>query len=281
MAYLLAGFDIVRLGSMQVAVNDGTDSGTATVPQGKYCHRDITALSAKLGSGNYDDFATAVDGAIDAVLTTHSSGVSVALATGAYTLGTYNANTTLDFTSATLTDSSGKRLAAALGFNYNHSDATGGSATDPYNISLSGATSYVSNVTPKYYLALARDGITHTDGWPPYQVAGQTHHVTTTLGNGYGKGPSTKTEFCEIKLGFQTKASVFAQNADDTAAPWTYEDLVTHAGTWEPIVVSTTALEFVLKDRVGDFGKDQRRSVFDAFHAKWHIDLAGHFIGYL
>ena len=278
MAYVAPGFDIARTGAMTVVVDDATDSGTATLAVAKYCHRDITALSAKLGAGNYDDFPTAVQAALDAVLTTHGSTVSIDLATGFYTL-VINADGApgFDFSG----DASQKRLAAALGFNYQHDDATGGSASDPYAINLSGQTTYVSNVKPFYYLSLARDGITHTAGWPPYEVAGQTKGIITTLANGYGIKPATKIELAEIRLGYQPKASVFTRDADDTDAPWTYDQLVEHVGRHEPIVLSTTALEFVYKDLIGDFSREQRESVFNALQTFWHIDVAMQFVGYL
>lgn len=269
MAYLVTGFDLNRLGAMSVAVNDGTDSGTATVTVARYCHRDLTSLSAVLGSGNYAVFSTAVDTAIDAVLTTHGGGCSVNLATGAYTLGTYNAATTLDFTSA-----AGQRLAAALGFTAAHANGAGSG----YSVTLSGATSYTSNVTPYYYLALARDGLT---AWSrPYDVQGQTKHVTTTLANGYGIAPTTKTQFVDFKLKFQTLAGTFPNEAASTA-PWTFQDLMDHVNTWEPVAVSTTGTEFVYKDREGDLTQDRREPQWNDYHAYWTVNVAGQFVGWL
>lgn len=276
MAYLVTGFDLNRVGSMSCVVDDGTDDGTATVTVARYCHRDLTSLSARLGSGNYDDFATALDAALTAVLTTHGATVSVNLATGVYTLGVNaSASPNFDFTSG-----AGQRLAQALGFH-----ASGGSVgagtiggTD-YACTLSGATSYTSNVKPYYWIELARDGMT---SWSrPYDVAGQTKHVSTTKGNGYGIGPTTKTQHVDLKLAFQGLASVFSQEST-TEVPWTIEDLMQHVGAWEPIALSTTADEFVFTDREGgDFTDERRTPQWNSYHAYWTIDVRGQFVGWL
>jgi len=279
MAYLAAGFNTVRIGTMACKVTDAGGNGTATVTAGKWCHRDLTSLSAKLGSGNYGDLATELKARIDALPTTAMDALTIDLSTGAYTLD-FALETTVDFTTATLGDNSGLRLAEALGFDYTHENATFISESDPYNIYLSGAAIYTSSVTPYYYLALARDGLTHTDGWPPYAQAEQTKGVITTLGNGYGISPATRIMMCDFKLGFMTQASVFAENAS-AAVPWTYEDLVTHAGRWEPVALSTTDVEFVYRDVVGDLSKAQRKAVFDAYHALWNLNVSAQFIGYI
>ena len=261
---------------MACVVTDVDDTGTATITPGRYCHRDITALSSRLGAGNYADLATEFKARIDAVLPTSGpSTVTIDLATGAYTLA-FAKDTAVDFTEATLGNESGLRLAEALGFTGAHPDATGSG----YDITLTLQDTYTSDVTPYYYLSLARDGLTHTEGWPPYQIAGQTKTIATTKGNGYGISPTTKLQLAEVKYGFQTQASIFDLNAT-AAAPWTYQALVTHAGAWEPIVLATTALNYVYKDRVGDFGRDERTSVWNAFHSLWNIDSRQLFIGYL
>lgn len=268
MAYLATGFDLSRVGSMSVALDDATDSGTATIATARYCHRDLTALSSILGSGNFADLATQLSTQIAATLPTNSGSAAVALASGAYTL-TFGATCSLDFTSA-----AGQRLAAALGFTADHANGAG----TGYSVTLSGATSYVSNVTPYYYLALARDGMT---AWSrPYDVAGQTKHVSTTKANGYGIGPTTKTKHIDLRLAFQSLASVFPNEAL-AAAPWTFQDLVDHVGAWEPILFSSSADEFVFKDREGDFTQERRQPVWGNYHAAWHVEVPGHFVGFL
>ena len=277
MAYLAPGFDIARVGTMSCVLDNGAGkTGTGTLVSAKYCHRDITAITA-LGSGNYDDFATAVDVAFDAVWTTGPGTVAIDLATSIYTLTcNTSASPNYDFTST-----AGQLLAQALGFH-----ASGGSVGSGtiggtgYACTLSGATTYTSNVVPYYYLTIAKDGLIHTDGWPPYQARGQTKGIITTLAKGYGISPATKIRFADFRLGFQTQATTFAQNAT-TEIPWTYEALVTHAGVWEPVVFASTSLNFVYKDRAGDFGQDERESVWSSYHAQWHIDVAAQFLGYL
>lgn len=277
MAYLLTGWDIARTGAMKVSISDGTDSGTLSL-SGTLAHDD---LSSVMGAGEYTDLVTDFDAAADAILTTNGlDTISWSSTTGLYTI-TSSPNLTLDFTSATLGDSSGKRLAEAMGFNYNHTSATGGSASDPYNVSLSGASSYVSNVTPAYYLALARDGV--SDYERPSVVKGQIERVTSSSGNGYAVGPATFEKRIKFRVRFQTLAATHASEQDDTAAPWTYEDLCEHAGAWEPVVLShsgeTNDAVFLLVEPEFDSGKV--KPVWSNYHGKWDLEIAGQYLGRL
>ena len=274
MAYLLTGFDLARVGSMRCFVNDGTDSGTVTVTSDIYCHRD---LSSVMGSGNYTDLATTLETLIDAVLTTHGSDVSFSLSTLTYTIASAGGQTlSLDFRSATLGDDSGKRLAAALGFTYEHDDATGGSSSDPFNIQLSGKSTYESNVTPYYALALARGG--PSDYSRPYHTSGQTKRAVSVNGTAYGVRPRTLEKRVRFRLRFQTLASVFAADASESA-PWTYEDLLDHVGTWEPVLLSSDAGDIVFKYVDPDFTEDSRAPVWSDYHGRWDLSVEGQYLG--
>jgi hypothetical protein len=275
-AYLLTGWDTSRVGAMSLYADDGTDDGTVTLTTGTYCHRD---LSSVMGTGEYTDLVTELNARLDAVLT--GSGfdtVSWSSSTLKYTL-TSSPNVSLDFRSATLGSDAGQRLAAALGYNYNHGDATGGSAGDPYDILLSGAASYVSNVVPAYALALSRDGV--TDYSRPFEPPGQTMRQVSRNANAYSIGPSTYEKRWTAKWRFQTLATVFAAEADDTAAPWTYEDLLEHARCWEPALLSYTGASAaqVFKFVEAEFSDKARSPVWNNYHGKWDLKVSAQHLG--
>lgn len=268
MAYVLAGFDLNRIGSMSAVLNDGTDNDTSTVTAARYCHKDLTSLSSVLGSG-YGAFGTAVTSAWDATLTTTSVVVSQSLSTGVYTLNFNGVTTSVDFTTA-----AGQRLAQALGFTADHADGAGSG----YACTLSGASSYASNVTPYYYLALAKDGVAIYSR--PFDLQGQTKVAATTGGKAYVKRPMTKVRMIDFRYSFQALAATFSEEADSTTAPWTYYDLVeTCASVGEPIYVNATAVSFVYKDLKPDFSKDRRQNVFEPAHTHWHLDVNGLYMG--
>lgn len=263
-SYLASGFDLGRIGGLEMGVADGTNSGTATLSTGRFCHRSLAALISGYGA-----FSVALDAAIDAVLTTHGASVSFSEATGRYTVGPFNANATL-----TMTSTAGQRMAAALGFTAAHASGTGSG----YSVSLSGATSYVGNVAPRYYVALSRDGISRFTR--PYDAPGQTRHVITTRANGYGISPHTKIRFVDFEVRLQHGALVFPELAE-SAAPWTLSDLFDHAGTWEPIALVTTGAAFVYKDRGGDLTNERRTPQWSDYHGRWTVLVEGQFLGWL
>lgn len=265
-AYLLTGLDTARLGSLAVAVNDGTDSGTATVAAGTYAHRD---LSSVMGSGEYTDLATALGTALDAVI---SAGMTVTWSstTLLYTISHDDSTaTSLDFTST-----AGQRLAAALGFTADHSDGAG----TGYSVTLSGASSYTSNVTPYYALALAKAGPAKYS--QPFEVAGQVKRQVSVKANAYSVAPTTLEKRVKFALLFNTLASVFSSKAS-ASVPWTYEDLVAHARCWEPTLLSYSAEDLVYKDVRGTFDEDARQSVWQDYQARWNLTIEGQYLGSL
>lgn len=279
-AYLLTGWDTARLGSMKVAYSDpDVVAEVAAVPAGTYAHRD---LSGATGSGQYTDVATVLGAALNALGAAGTMTVAFDASSLAYVVSNDSDGFTLDFRSSTLGDSSGKRLAAALGFDYQHPYATGGSAADPYNIALAltppQAGSYTSNVTPYYALALSKAGPAKYTR--PYEVSGQTKRQTSVNGNAYSIGPTTYEKRVKFQLLFQTLASTFASEASATV-PWTYEALVQHARCWEPILLSYTAEDVVYKLVRGEFDEESRQSVWQDYHGRWNLAVEGQYLGVL
>lgn len=277
MAYLLTGWDTERIGGMAVAASDIYNSGTATITDGTYAHRD---LSSVMGSGEYVDLASELDARLDAVLVASLATVTWDASTGRYTLASVgSASPVFDFRAATLGDESGQRLAAALGFSYLHPYASGGSASAPYDIMLSGhSSSYTGDVDPAYYLALAKAG--PSDYSRDYEVSGQTVRQVSSNASAYSVGPLTYERRTEFRLRFQALESVFDHVAEEPT-PWTYESLVIHARCIEPILLSYTAEDLVVKLVKGDFDKDARSSVWGDYHGYWDLRVEGQVIGRL
>lgn len=275
-AYLLTGWDTARTGAMSVSASDGTNSGTATLTTGTYAHRD---LSAVMGTGEYTDLVTELNARLDAVLTTNGfDTVSWSSSTLKYTL-TSSPNVALDFRSSTLGSDAGQRLAQALGFTYQHASATGGSAGDPYDIRLSGAATYVSNVVPAYALALARDGV--SDYSRPFVPSGQIVRQVSRRATSYAMGPTTLEKRWKGVLRFNALANVHASEADASVAPWTYEDLLEHAGAWEPALLSYSgeADDMVFRFIDPEFSDQARVPVWSNYHGKWDLKITGQYLG--
>lgn len=273
MAYLLAGFDLERLGTMAVAVDDGNESGTATISEGTFAHRALTSATVT----GYLAFPSAVGDALDAILTTSGSVVSFTAATLSYSIALDTPNS-LDFTEVTLGSTAGHRLAAALGYTYQHAQASGGSSSAPYDITLSGAASYTSNVTPYYALALAKAG--PSDYSRDYETSGQTRRQVSANGTAYSIGPRTYERRTKFGLRFNTLAGVFADEAS-TSAPWTYEHLVKHARAHQPILLSYSAEDLVYKLVKAEFDEDARKAVWKDFHGLWDLSVEGQVLGRL
>ncbi len=254
-AYLHAGFDIERIGVFSVPVTDADGSRTATVDASTYCHTDISSVES-----GYGDFATAVAAALNAGATGTPWGVAWTLADH-YTL-TYSGTATLAFSSAAT-----NHLAHALGFN---------TGVD-YGFT-SGFPTQTSPIVPYYHLGLSRDGVTSYSR--PYEKPGQLKRQMSTKGNAYSIGPRTYEKHLDFRIAFQTLASVHALEAA-AAAPWTYEDLLEHARAWEPILLHTDTIDDVYKNREPEFTREARKPVWDNYHAKWHLEVRGQYLGSL
>lgn len=276
MAYLLAGWNTARV-PMGFADLDDNIAGAAfptgafVLASAKYAHVD---LSSVMGSGLYDDFATALAAIMNSTHTGPGSVFTVAWSSStlSYTIGS-SSDVYLDFRSTP-----GRNLAAALGFNYLHDDATGGSAGDPYNV-LIATTVAVSNVVPYYALALDRDGVSAFRR--PYEVSGQTKRQVSVNGSAYSVGPLTREERFDASIRFQSLETVWTSEADDSVAPWTYEALVKHVRCHEPVLLHTPTLDLIGKRIDGEWSNTEHRPEFGDYHGNWQIDMKMQHLGEL
>ena len=255
-AYLLAGFDIERIGTHTLAFSDDGGSHSFSLVDGTYALRD---LSSVMGAGLY----TAIAAKIQAEMNAASDGA------GAYTV-TWS-STTYAFTIAysggnfgmTLTGTdAAARMGRLLGFSAN----------------ASGAASYTSTRTPYYVLALAKEG--PADYSRDYEVSGQTKRQASAGARAFSIGPRRYERRTKFDLQFNTLASTFADKAT-ASAPWTYEHLVQHARCHEPIVLAYSAESLVYKLVKGEFDEDARKSVWGDYHGRWHLGVEGQVLGRL
>lgn len=266
-AYLLAGFDTARLGGMEFAFENASGIGGGTI-SGTLAHRD---LSPVMGTGEY---TALVDAVAAGMMRPGAPALAFSTTTLRYTF-TFSEETAVYFGAL---GTAGKNLAAALGFDYTHPQASGGSASDPYNIMLSAGDSATSSVAPFYLLELARPG--PADYSRPFEVSGQTRRQVSSNGQAFSLGPRTYEERVKFSLRFNTLASTFAREAE-ASAPWTYEHLVKHARCHEPILFSYPAEELVYKNVRGEFDEEARKSVWQDFHKRWNLHVEGQFLGWL
>lgn len=254
MAYLLAGFDTARMGTITLAGSDDGGPWSVDLPAGTYAHRD---LSSVMGAGNYVELAS--------VLETLANGATSGIGTYVFWWNAatgynieYDSGFSLTFTGS----SAAERMGQILGFS---SDA-------------SGATFYQSTHTPYYALALDRDGPSEFSR--PFETSGQTKRQVSSNGTAYSIGPRSRERRIKMSLKFQSLASTFADEADPSA-PWTYEHLVMHARCHEPILLSYPGGDIVYKNIRGEFDEDSRRSAWNDYHGKWHLPVEGQYLGRL
>lgn len=259
MAHLLTGFDVARIGALDVMV---TDSGGVPTSMryvaGTYAHVD---LSGVMGASAYLEWATKFEDDLNAQATLDGTyTVTWAAATGYTISATGGGNVTLDFSGVT-TPAEGTRMRQLLGMSGDRS----------------GAASYSSQVTPYYYLALSRSA---PAGYSrPFKPSGQTKRGVSVNGNAYSVRPTTRERRVKMQLRFQSLATVFADEAS-ASVPWTYEDLLDHAGAWEPVLLDYDAATdpvFTIVDP--EFSEEARKPVWNDYHGKWDLSLEGQYLG--
>lgn len=103
--YLHAGLNVAEIGTISVVIGGTVGSGTASITTGTYCHTDIATVT---GTGTYTSFASAVQSALNAVVSGWT--VSFNTTTQRYTISHATAFT------LTWTGTAGDKLRRMLGF---------------------------------------------------------------------------------------------------------------------------------------------------------------------
>ena len=238
------GIDVTQLvlgstavGELAVYTDNGTTDGLAELTSGTLCHTDISSV---MGSGEFTGLASALQTEIDTVV---GSLVAYTGSTMSYRILT-TGTPSFDFRDAATPNgvgsgsSAGRMLAAALGFNYEHPDATGGSASDPYNILLSGASEYSSNVRPYFVINPAIPGRSNMSD--EYEEEGGVSEAVADDGTAYHVAKDGLAIYSDwVQMG-ETSADTFTATGagtpvfkrDATAAvPWSYQHAWEHSRT--------------------------------------------------
>ncbi len=143
------GWDFANVTNVSVPASDDGGAFTIGFTSGTYCHTDLTSV---LGSGNFDDFATALQTEMNA----QSSGAGSYTVTYAQATG-YTISYSFGAFSMTLAGSDERaQLAAIIGF----------------SAAVSGSASYSSDMRPKYTIRPAIEARTNlSDEYEPDDVA--------------------------------------------------------------------------------------------------------------
>ncbi len=265
---LFAGWNTDRVGTMTCLLTTSiVTNATVTIPAGKYSHVDMSSV---MGTGLYDDLATALQTALFAASPLEDFSVTFSASTRLYTITNAGAPMTLIMTSA-----AGQRLAKALGLTASNSLGSGSG----YACTITSTTQdIVSNVLPYYIVPLQRDSpMRYTR---PYHPDGNVGRALTVNGNSYSVTPLTHATLIDMTLQFLPVANVFADDAA-AAQPWTIEHWFAHCGGTEPTLVSYADLGSsrpVIKLRENEiWTRDRRENVFvrGDYQGVWHVPLKG------
>ena len=227
------GFDTHHLADgFKLNVDDGTDSGAIAFTDASHCHTSLSTLTDPPISGGFSDLAGALEADIQAVLTTNAGSVSVSFSGTQYTL-TFGVNTTLDFRTATLGDGGGVNLARWLGFTASHPDGSGSG----YECSLTGATSYTSDVRPYGLILPAIQG--RSKMRPLYEQPELTQAASSDDGTFYFVSRDGAAKMAEWTQAFEDPGNLPSDGtsngmpvfkSEETAEiPWSYERAFEHA----------------------------------------------------
>lgn len=241
--YYAAGFDTAQIGAFSVAVS-GVASGTATVAAGKYCHIGLNGIGDYSASGDYSDFATAVQTALVAVNANFTCTYSSA--NYAYTISNPS-NFVL-----TWNGTAGTNLRRALGF----------------STTTASATSATSDVRPYYLMVPQIDGRSQfTDTYEPDDIA---EEAVSDGGTDYVISRDTSELWCDWVQSMETKAATLTRSAV-AAAPWTWQDFFKHCRGEHPFYCGDNDAVYRLRADGASFSSRVRERVTADYDDLWQI----------
>lgn len=261
MAKIYAGWSFGSIGEATLGWTDNTGSYEVDFSTGTYAHVDLQSFT---GTGNYDDFATALKAAMEA-LSGRTFTISYSTSSMAYTIDPDAGNITLAASPAPAQDAAYANMARILGFN---------------SLPTVAAGSISSQIVPYYVIDTEVDGQSAvSDDYEPDGIAfdGEMDDGTST-----GLSRTSAPTYFDWTQAMEPKASVFTRSAT-AAAPWTYQDLWQHARNVEPIYYApdtapspTTAACFKLRAD-GASWKPQR--VTADYDGQWNIPFRCRLVG--
>lgn len=206
---ICAGWDLGRIGGFSLQFTDTGGSDTIAISTGTYAHESMANV---LGSGNYAEFATALQTALNASGTLNGTfAVTWSSVTYQYTIAS-----TVAFTTA---DPTGTIAGQILGL-------TGAVAS---------TTSKTSDVRPYYVIDAAMGCKSRASD--DYEPPGVAEGDWTIGGSHYSVSVAAAVTFHDFTLTYESKAATF-KRAATAAVPWTYQHLWEHCRGSQPLMVT-------------------------------------------
>ncbi len=284
--YVLAGWDFGRVGTMSMMVTENTGSLTFAVvcdedgvqsadwtgsavadlevedDDTAYCHEDLTSV---LGSGQYDDFATALAlGLTEGSRrygNTRTYTVTWNRANQTYAIGVSAGTFAVSFSA--IDSAQGERMRLLLGYASN----------------LGQAATHTTTVRPYYSIVSAATALSRVTR--PHARRGTVRGMVTSSGAHFAVAPAQLARYCEATVMFESTAggspstAGTAVYASDTGglAPWTWEDFFDHVSAIEPFRVDDGTHDWVmtLDPDMAHFEPERHQPDWDM----WHIVLSG------
>lgn len=214
--YYEAGFDTALIGTFSISVSDDDGSRAPNIPTGTYCHTDISSV---MGSGEYTDFATAVEDALNDGATGTPYSVTYTASSAIYQITYTGSSSTL-----TMNGTSGTRTRLALGMTSpTNAAATATSINRPYyhiKPAIGGRSDYSDEYEPD---GIAKDS-TADDG-TAYQIAVDNSSIWEDWTQP-GDRDSPGTAYTRSGSGTYVHS-----RAATTLVPWSYQHFWEHLRT--------------------------------------------------
>jgi hypothetical protein len=263
------GWDFAKIGPFEIRIVDPVD-GTEDISfsTGTYAHNPYSSVAA---TSSYSLFSAALQTAINTACPSGSYTVSFAGTTTAYyTIERGSSTFTLTFRSG-LAGNAGERAAHMLGFQ--------GTPT----FSAATAISATSNAVP--YYAIVADVSARTSYTGIVHQRGRSRVAISDDGVPFHAAKHSPTRVFDWTQVYEAQAKCFAANAA-AAAPWTWDQFVTHGATGEPCLVydsnTSTAHVYKLREDGCDFtyGDVVEPSAGDPnYVAYWDVRHRGYYLG--
>jgi hypothetical protein len=257
------GWDFANyVASPAFTIDDDGSPHVITFSTGTYIHTSITDVIAP-----YDEFAAALESAINDVVDGSNSYTVTWNGTTGYTIAADTVNFTLSFSG-----DAGLNMRRILGFTGN----------------MSAASEQESNCRPYYLIIPAMPGRSQVSD--EYQPEGIAEDASSDDGHAYQIAKATSEIYCDwtqmaetdqAPSSFSSEGTYVFEREATTAIPWTYQHAFTHgAGGMQPFLVIEGSTESVHELRAeGVPFHPQRFSAPD--YALWNIPFRTRLLGYV
>jgi hypothetical protein len=213
MAKIYAGWNFSSLGTGTLEWTDSSGTFSVSFTTSTYAHVDLQSV---MGTGLYDDFATALQTAMDASASARTFTVTYSTSSMAYTIAP-NSGTIV------LTTNTNTVMRNILGYN---------------SLPTGAAASTSSQIRPYYVIDPNIDG--QSSVTDDYEPSGFSFDGETDNGYSYGISRETAPTYYDWVQMMEPKEVVFTRAAT-SSVPWTYQHLFAHARNFEPIYYENTA----------------------------------------